>query len=179
MTAETPYPVWVVLLLGMCLLFMSLCGMMMYDLVRNMWSWNGPMTGQQHDHGRDYGFVRLAALSCGRRRCTGHRNPPPPEMRSDDSTVTIERSANHRTQRRQINLIKCADSKGVESWASLVNSRFLPRWAWRRCCRAASGVLRGSYRRRRCRAASSPSRTRPNCKRSRISKRIIARSKTS
>jgi excisionase family DNA binding protein len=43
MTAETPYPIWVVLLLGMCLLFMSLCGMMMYDLVRNMWSWSGPL----------------------------------------------------------------------------------------------------------------------------------------
>ena len=40
---ETPYPVWTVLLLGFCALFLSLCGMMMYDLVRNMWSWNGPM----------------------------------------------------------------------------------------------------------------------------------------
>jgi hypothetical protein len=39
---ETPYPVWVVLLMGTCLLFLALCGMMMYDLVRNMWSWNGP-----------------------------------------------------------------------------------------------------------------------------------------
>jgi hypothetical protein len=39
---ETPYPVWVVLLMGFCLLFLALCGMMMYDLVRNMWSWNGP-----------------------------------------------------------------------------------------------------------------------------------------
>ncbi len=33
---------WVVLLLGMCLLFLALCGMMMYDLMRNMWSWNAP-----------------------------------------------------------------------------------------------------------------------------------------
>ncbi|HVU86623.1 MAG TPA: helix-turn-helix domain-containing protein [Pirellulales bacterium] len=40
--AETPYPVWVVILLGMCLLFLALCGMMMYDLMRNMWSWNAP-----------------------------------------------------------------------------------------------------------------------------------------
>jgi len=38
---ETPYPIWVVLLLGTCVLFLALCGMMMYDLVRNMWSWNG------------------------------------------------------------------------------------------------------------------------------------------
>jgi len=44
MAAETPYPVWVVLLLGTCLLFLALCGMMMYDLVRNMWSWNAPYT---------------------------------------------------------------------------------------------------------------------------------------
>jgi hypothetical protein len=40
--AETPYPVWVVILLGFCLLFLALCGMMMYDLMRNMWSWNAP-----------------------------------------------------------------------------------------------------------------------------------------
>ncbi|HEY4313519.1 MAG TPA: helix-turn-helix domain-containing protein [Pirellulales bacterium] len=39
---ETPYPVWVVLLMGFCLLFLALCGMMMYDLMRNMWSWNAP-----------------------------------------------------------------------------------------------------------------------------------------
>ena len=39
---ETPYPVWVVLLMGTCLLFLALCGMMMYDLMRNMWSWNAP-----------------------------------------------------------------------------------------------------------------------------------------
>ncbi len=39
---ETPYPVWVVLLMGICLLFLALCGMMMYDLMRNMWSWNAP-----------------------------------------------------------------------------------------------------------------------------------------
>jgi excisionase family DNA binding protein len=40
--AETPYPVWVVLLMGTCTVFLALCGMMMYDLVRNMWSWNEP-----------------------------------------------------------------------------------------------------------------------------------------
>lgn len=42
--AETPYPVWVVVMMFFCVLFMSLCGMMMYDLVRNMWSWNQPYT---------------------------------------------------------------------------------------------------------------------------------------
>jgi hypothetical protein len=42
MVGETPYPVWVVLLMGFCVLFLALCGMMMYDLVRNMWSWNAP-----------------------------------------------------------------------------------------------------------------------------------------
>ncbi len=39
---EATYPAWVVVLLFFCILFMALCGMMMYDLVRNMWSWNGP-----------------------------------------------------------------------------------------------------------------------------------------
>jgi excisionase family DNA binding protein len=42
--AETPYPVWVVVMMFFCVLFMALCGMMMYDLVRNMWSWNQPYT---------------------------------------------------------------------------------------------------------------------------------------
>jgi excisionase family DNA binding protein len=41
---ETPYPVWVVVMMFFCVLFMALCGMMMYDLVRNMWSWNQPYT---------------------------------------------------------------------------------------------------------------------------------------
>ena len=42
--AETPYPVWVVVMMFFCVLSMALCGMMMYDLVRNMWSWNQPYT---------------------------------------------------------------------------------------------------------------------------------------
>ncbi|HEY2839172.1 MAG TPA: helix-turn-helix domain-containing protein [Pirellulales bacterium] len=42
--AETPYPAWVVVMMFFCVIFMSLCGMMMYDLVRNMWSWNAPYT---------------------------------------------------------------------------------------------------------------------------------------
>lgn len=42
MAAEAPYPLWIVLMLGFCMLFMALCGMMMYDLVRHMWSWSEP-----------------------------------------------------------------------------------------------------------------------------------------
>ncbi|HYW79940.1 MAG TPA: helix-turn-helix domain-containing protein [Thermoguttaceae bacterium] len=38
--AETPYSVWNVLSLAMCAIFLSLTGMMMYDLMRNMWSWD-------------------------------------------------------------------------------------------------------------------------------------------
>lgn len=39
-TADTPFSVWNVLGLSSCLLLLGLCGMMMYDLLRNMWSWN-------------------------------------------------------------------------------------------------------------------------------------------
>lgn len=38
---QAKYSAWVVLSLALCLLIMSLTGMMMFDLVRNMWSWNG------------------------------------------------------------------------------------------------------------------------------------------
>ncbi len=38
---EAPFPVFWVLLQFMCLVFLTLVGMMMYDLLRNMWSWNG------------------------------------------------------------------------------------------------------------------------------------------
>jgi hypothetical protein len=41
---ETPYTILQVLSLAGCLLFLMLGGMMAYDLLRNMWSWNGPYT---------------------------------------------------------------------------------------------------------------------------------------
>ncbi len=40
-TAETPFSVWNVLGLASCLLLLGLCGMMIFDLLRNIWSWNG------------------------------------------------------------------------------------------------------------------------------------------
>jgi hypothetical protein len=39
--AETPFSLWNVLGLGSCLVLLSLCFMVMYDLLRNMWSWDG------------------------------------------------------------------------------------------------------------------------------------------
>jgi len=39
---EAPYSVWVVLSLALCVVFLILTGMMSYDLLRNMWSWNTP-----------------------------------------------------------------------------------------------------------------------------------------
>ena len=41
---EAPYSLWNVLLLSVCLLILTLTGMMMYDMLRNMWSWNAPYT---------------------------------------------------------------------------------------------------------------------------------------
>lgn len=41
---ETPFSVWNVLGLASCLLVLSLCGMMAYDLLRNIWSWNDVTT---------------------------------------------------------------------------------------------------------------------------------------
>ena len=38
---ETPFSVWNVLGLAGCMLLLSLCGMMTYDLLRNIWSWDG------------------------------------------------------------------------------------------------------------------------------------------
>ena len=38
---ETPYTVWNILSLSFCSIFLILVGMMMYDLMRNMWSWEG------------------------------------------------------------------------------------------------------------------------------------------
>jgi excisionase family DNA binding protein len=39
--AETPFSLANVLGLASCLLLLSLCGMMAYDLMRNIWSWDG------------------------------------------------------------------------------------------------------------------------------------------
>ena len=41
---ETPYSIGVVLGQVACIIFLILCGMMMYDLLRNMWSWDAPYT---------------------------------------------------------------------------------------------------------------------------------------
>jgi hypothetical protein len=38
---ETPFSTWNVLGLASCLILMSLCGMMIFDLLRNIWSWSG------------------------------------------------------------------------------------------------------------------------------------------
>jgi len=40
---EAPYTVWNVVSLVFCAIFLMLAGMMMYDLVRNMWSWDQPV----------------------------------------------------------------------------------------------------------------------------------------
>lgn len=37
---ETPFPGWVMGLLGVCLLGLTLGGMMTFDLIRNIWSWD-------------------------------------------------------------------------------------------------------------------------------------------
>lgn len=39
---EAPYSVWNVLSLALCALVLVLTGMMMYDLLRHMWSWGAP-----------------------------------------------------------------------------------------------------------------------------------------
>jgi len=38
---ETPYSGWVVTGLVICFVFLMLTGWMMFDLMRNMWSWGG------------------------------------------------------------------------------------------------------------------------------------------
>jgi excisionase family DNA binding protein len=40
-TAETPFSLWNVMGLASCMLLLGLCSMMMFDLLRNMWSWDG------------------------------------------------------------------------------------------------------------------------------------------
>jgi excisionase family DNA binding protein len=42
--AEMPFSIWNVLGLAGCMLLMGLCGMMTFDLLRNMWSWDGVTT---------------------------------------------------------------------------------------------------------------------------------------
>jgi hypothetical protein len=44
-SAETPFSVWNVMGLASCLLLLGLCGMMLFDLLRNMWSWERGVTG--------------------------------------------------------------------------------------------------------------------------------------
>jgi excisionase family DNA binding protein len=44
-TAETPFSMWNVMGLASCLLLLGLCGMMLFDLVRNMWSWEQGVSG--------------------------------------------------------------------------------------------------------------------------------------
>jgi excisionase family DNA binding protein len=39
--AETPFSIWNVVALAGCVLLLGLCGMMTYDLLRNIWSWDG------------------------------------------------------------------------------------------------------------------------------------------
>ncbi len=43
-TLEAPFSTWNVVSLIACAVFLLLCGMMIYDLLKNMWSWNGPST---------------------------------------------------------------------------------------------------------------------------------------
>jgi hypothetical protein len=40
-TSETPFSMWNVMGLASCMLLLGLCSMMMFDLLRNMWSWDG------------------------------------------------------------------------------------------------------------------------------------------
>jgi hypothetical protein len=40
--AETPFPGWLVGMLAVCMMTVGLSGALAYDLVRNMWSWQGP-----------------------------------------------------------------------------------------------------------------------------------------
>lgn len=41
---EAPWGTLWTTLLGVCVVLLALCGMMCFDLVRNMWSWNGPFS---------------------------------------------------------------------------------------------------------------------------------------
>ncbi|NLF07671.1 MAG: hypothetical protein GX594_06790 [Pirellulaceae bacterium] len=39
---EPPYTIWQIIGLALCVIVLMLCGMMMFDLLRTMWSWNEP-----------------------------------------------------------------------------------------------------------------------------------------
>lgn len=41
--AEAPYSGWQIAGLSVCTVLLMLCGMMVYDLLRNMWGWHGAM----------------------------------------------------------------------------------------------------------------------------------------
>lgn len=41
---DLPFSIWNVMGLASCMLLMGLCGMMTFDLLRNMWSWDGVST---------------------------------------------------------------------------------------------------------------------------------------
>jgi hypothetical protein len=43
-TLETQFSGWQVLFLSLCFILIMLCGMMMIDLMRNMWSWDQPFS---------------------------------------------------------------------------------------------------------------------------------------
>jgi hypothetical protein len=40
---EAPYSIWNILGLSACVIGLVFCGMMAYDVVRNIWSWDGPL----------------------------------------------------------------------------------------------------------------------------------------
>jgi excisionase family DNA binding protein len=44
-TADTPFSMWNVMGLASCLLLLALCGMMLFDLLRNMWAWEQGVSG--------------------------------------------------------------------------------------------------------------------------------------
>jgi len=43
-SVEAPFSGWNIAFLSLCVILLMLCGMMMYDLIRNIWSWNSPYT---------------------------------------------------------------------------------------------------------------------------------------
>ena len=55
---EAPYTGWQIAGLAVCAVLLMLCGMMMYDLLRNMWSWAASLHRQQLVDGHDRGPVR-------------------------------------------------------------------------------------------------------------------------
>jgi len=41
---ETPFTTWHIVGLTMCMLLLAMCGMMVFDIMRNIWSWDGTYT---------------------------------------------------------------------------------------------------------------------------------------